>query len=429
MLAFTCFWIITTCDDGTRPISNVGDIDPTFCQLFHVIEPVNKPVIGIDFGTSFSRAAVFVDGKPETVYDERGEWNHPSVVRFEEARVSEGGRALGIVGVKGLLCGDGPLSHGVPAGVFRANETDGESEVGNMESRDASVADMISFVFERLKRLGEEQLGERIEHTVISVPSSFEEVEREAISEAAGKAGLKVLHLLNEGTAAALWSFRKRKDDILSVVFHVGGGTFDISVVWLRKTYYEVVGSDWKRGIGGLSMDDRIVDHLLSAFQSRTGKDASADFRAVERLRQASEAAKQALSEANETDIDLEDFFDGESLRERLTRSCFEDLISDLLSVMVDTTKRVLDGCLDFRGDPEHLIFSGGSTRIPKLEELICGLFDAGLTPSFSVSDDAIALICAAEAALSDGRSICPPFSSHVETVIGTGCYRSQGPV
>jgi heat shock protein 5 len=387
-----------------------------------VIPPVNQPVLGIDLGTSFSRVAVFVDGKAEIVVDEDGDWQQPSILSIEEGNTGRVGteNVFRLFGVKRVLggCLDdrtsgerekrfGGLGEAKRIGIgidgeieVEISEENGSISVGDFEMNLRSKGiEILARVFGELKKLGEKRLGERVENAVISVPVSFNESQRNAITDAAGLSGLKVLHLLSESTAAALWAFGERYDDILCVVFHLGSGTFDVSVVWLRWRQYEVIGSDGNCGIGGQDIDDRAVDYLLSVFKNRTGKDASIDIEAVSRLRIASEEAKRRLCEMNETDIEISEFFDGESLRERLTRNCFEDLISDLLSDMVDTTRRVVSSCVRDPRDLEHIVFCGGSTRIPKLRRLICDIFDAELTPSFDVSDESIALMAATEGA------------------------------
>jgi molecular chaperone DnaK (HSP70) len=255
-----------------------------------------------------------------------------------------------------------------------------------------------------LKNLAERRLGKSVKNAVISVPASFGELERKAIKKAAAMSELKVIHLLNEPTAAALWYFRGQESDSIVVVVHLGGGTFDVSVVWFRLKQFEVLGSDGNSTFGGNDFDYRIVDHLHRLFQKQTGKDARGDLKAEWKLKEASERAKRHLSTSNETKIEIDDLFDGESLSVILTRSLFESLISDLLEGIMDVLRRVLLLCgqADTR-TIDHVLFSGGSTRIPKLQRMMGDLFYSNYTQLSIIADDSIALIAATEGAYLSG--------------------------
>jgi heat shock protein 5 len=185
----------------------------------------------------------------------------------------------------------------------------------------------------------------------------------------------------------------------MSVVGHLGAGTFDVSVIWFRSNQFEVLGTGGDSTFGGNDLDNRIVEHLFHIFEVRTGKCARFDFISRCKLREASEGAKRLLSTSNEANIEIDDLFEGESFSTVLTRSCFEHLISEELDRIVDTVKTVLERCEADAEDIDEILYCGGSTRIPKLQELIYDLFNPVYTNSCLVNDDSPALIAATEGA------------------------------
>jgi molecular chaperone DnaK (HSP70) len=344
--------------------------------------------IGLDFGTSFSRVAVFIDGQAELVSDEMGNWNFPSSVP---------GQSEVVGGVKRMLGRWLNDSWFDPGEVFLKQ---GENET---EGRIVTAEKAASLVFGRMKKVAERRLGTIVTNAVISLPPSFDEEQRRAIKRAGERSGLKVIHLLNEPTAAALWYFgselNREDSDILSIVVHFGGGTLDVSVVWFLSKHFEVLASDGNSGVGGDDIDCRIVEHLLGLFRVGTGKDAGSDLKARAKLRVASEEAKRILSTENKTKIEIENLFDGESLSVILTRSCFESLISDILNEIVQTVKMALHRCSAVAADIDQILFCGGSTRIPKVQRVVWSLFNPKYTRSSMIADDSIALIAATDGA------------------------------
>jgi heat shock protein 5 len=360
--------------------------------------------IGVDFGTCFSRIAVFIDGQAELVSDKRGNWNLESKFRMQSES---------LVGVKRLLGRSLNDSRSelrtvigqkvVPPWLRRKFDY---SEGCKINPEEAA-----SFVFRRLKRVAERRLGKMVRNAVISVPASFDAAQRKAIKRAAEASESRVIHLLNEPTAAALWYFGSQVkiegSDILALVVHFGGGTFDVSVVWFRSKHFEVLGSDGNSTLGGNDIDDLIVEHFLEIFRARTGKDAGGDLKARAKLRIASEEAKRRLSTVSETMIEIEDLFEGESFSFLFTRYRLEWLISDILKLIGETVKNVLGLCRVVSRDIDQILFCGGSTRIPKVQQVVCGLFDANYTRSSVISDDLIALIAAIDgASLMGDRSV-----------------------
>ncbi len=354
--------------------------------------------VGIDLGTTNSVVAVLEGGEPTVIPNAEGSRTTPSVVAFAkggEVLVGEVAKRQAVTNVDRTI-----------RSVKRHMGTDWTVKVDDKTYRPQQIS---AFVLQKLKRDAEAYLGESVTNAVITVPAYFSDAERQATKEAGEIAGLTVDRIINEPTAAALaYGLDKGGADQTILVFDLGGGTFDVSLLEIGDGVFEVKATKGDNRLGGDDWDSRIVDWLVKQFKNKNGTDLSQDKIAKQRLQEAAEKAKIELSSASETSINLPYITLGASgplhLEEKLTRSEFQRLTSDLLDRCRTPFNAVIADANISVGKIDHVILVGGSTRMPAVADLVKEL-TGGKDPNKSVNpDEVVALGASLQAGVLKGE-------------------------
>jgi len=366
-------------------------------------------IIGIDLGTTNSVVAVMEGGEPVVITNPEGSRLTPSVVAFTKA----GERLVGQVAKRQAVTNPENTVFSikrfmgrkydevneemkmVPYQVVRASNGDARVQSNGKEYSPPEISAMI---LQKLKQAAEEYLGTSVGKAVITVPAYFNDAQRQATKDAGQIAGLEVMRIVNEPTAAALaYGLDKKKDETIAV-YDFGGGTFDISILEVGEGVVEVKSTNGDTHLGGDNIDQRIIDWINGEFKKSDGIDLSKDRMALQRLKEAAEKAKMELSTVMETDINLPfitaDATGPKHMQMKLTRAKFEQLVDDLLQRTVGPTKQALS---DAGIDPskiDEVVLVGGSTRIPKVQQIVKDLF--GKEPHKGVNPDEVVAIGAA---------------------------------
>jgi molecular chaperone DnaK len=354
--------------------------------------------VGIDLGTTNSVVAVLEGGEPTVIPNAEGSRTTPSVVAFAkggEVLVGEVAKRQAVTNVERTI-----------RSVKRHMGTDWKVRIDDKDYRPQQIS---AFVLQKLKRDAEAYLGEQVTHAVVTVPAYFSDAQRQATKEAGEIAGLVVDRIINEPTAAALaYGLDKTDQDQTILVFDLGGGTFDVSLLEIGDGVFEVKATNGDNRLGGDDWDARIVDWLVKQFKNKNGTDLAQDKIARQRLQEAAEKAKIELSSASETQINLPYITLGQAgplhLEEKLTRSEFQRLTSDLLDRCRAPFHAVIDDAKISVGAINHVILVGGSTRMPAVVELVKEL-TGGKEPHKGVNpDEVVALGASLQAGVLKGE-------------------------
>jgi molecular chaperone DnaK len=366
-------------------------------------------IIGIDLGTTNSVVAVMEGGEPVVITNPEGSRLTPSVVAFTKA----GERLVGQVAKRQAVTNSENTVFSikrfmgrrhtevteeqkmVPYTVVSAPNGDVRVKAGGKEYAPPEISGMI---LQKLKQAAEQYLGQTVTKAVITVPAYFNDAQRQATKEAGKIAGLEVMRIVNEPTAAALaYGLDKKKDETIAV-YDFGGGTFDISILEVGEGVVEVKATNGDTHLGGDNLDQRVIDWIVAEFKKSDGIDLSKDRMALQRLKEAAEKAKMELSTVMETDINLPFITADQSgpkhMQLKLTRAKFEQLVEDLLQKTVGPTKQALS---DAGVDPskiDEVVLVGGSTRIPRVQQIVKDLF--GKEPHRGVNPDEVVAVGAA---------------------------------
>jgi len=336
--------------------------------------------VGIDLGTTNSVVAVLEGGEPTVIANAEGNRTTPSIVAFkgEEILVGELAKRQAITN---------------PDNTIRSIKREiGSKWKEKFEGKDYTPQEISARILQKLKRDAESYIGEDVTDAVITVPAYFNDAERQATKEAGQIAGLNVLRIINEPTAAALAYGLENNEDQKILVYDLGGGTFDVSVLEISEGVFEVKSTSGDSKLGGDDWDERVMDWLVEKFKSSTGIDLSEDKMAMQRIKEGAEKAKIELSSTTETEINLPFVTANDAgpqhLLEKLSRSEFEKITSDLVDKTKEPViKAVKDAGLSF-SDIQHIILVGGSTRIPSVQALVKSI--TGKEPSKGVNPDEV---------------------------------------
>ena len=354
--------------------------------------------VGIDLGTTNSVVAVLEGGEPTVIPNAEGSRTTPSVVAFAkggEVLVGEVAKRQAVTNVDRTI-----------RSVKRHMGTTWTSKIDDKTYKPQQIS---AFVLQKLKRDAEAYLGEQVTHAVITVPAYFGDAERQATKEAGEIAGMVVDRIINEPTAAALaYGLDKGGKDQTILVFDLGGGTFDVSLLEIGDGVFEVKATKGDNRLGGDDWDSRIVDWLVKQFKNKNGTDLAQDKIARQRLQEAAEKAKIELSSASETQINLPYITLGQSgplhLEEKLTRSEFQRMTSDLLDRCRSPFNAVISDAKISVGSIDHVILVGGSTRMPAVVDLVREL-TGGKEPNKGVNpDEVVALGASLQAGVLKGE-------------------------
>ncbi|MFC5666127.1 molecular chaperone DnaK [Kitasatospora misakiensis] len=343
--------------------------------------------VGIDLGTTNSVVSVLEGGEPTVITNAEGARTTPSVVAFAkngEVLVGEVAKRQAVTNVDRTI--------------RSVKRHMGTSWKIGLDGKDFNPQQISAFVLQKLKRDAEAYLGETVTDAVITVPAYFSDSERQATKEAGEIAGLNVLRIVNEPTAAAL-AYGLDKDDQTILVFDLGGGTFDVSLLEIGDGVVEVKATNGDNHLGGDDWDQKVVDHLVKVFQAGHGVDLSKDKMALQRLREAAEKAKIELSSSSETSINLPYITASAEgplhLDEKLTRAQFQQLTSDLLERCKVPFHNVIKDAGIALSEIDHVVLVGGSTRMPAVAELVREL-TGGKDANKGVNPDEVVAIGAA---------------------------------
>ena len=336
--------------------------------------------VGIDLGTTNSVVAVLEGGEPAVVANAEGNRTTPSIVAFkgEEVLVGELAKRQAITN---------------PDNTIRSIKREiGTSWKQKFEGSEYTPQEISARILQKLKRDAEAYLGEEVTEAVITVPAYFNDAERQATKEAGKIAGLNVLRIINEPTAASLAYGLENSEDQKILVYDLGGGTFDVSVLEISEGVFEVKSTAGDSKLGGDDWDQKVMDWLVEKFKSSTGIDISSDNMAMQRIKEGAEKAKIELSSTSETEINLPFITANDAgpqhLLEKLSRSEFEKITSDLVDRTKDPVNKAIDDAGLSFSDIDHIILVGGSTRIPSIQALVKTM--TGKDPHKGVNPDEV---------------------------------------
>ena len=366
-------------------------------------------IIGIDLGTTNSVVAVMEAGSPVVIPNQEGGRTTPSVVGFAKS----GERLVGQVAKRQSVTNPentvysikrfmgrrfDEVSEEMKLVPYKVVRGDGDDARVDINGKKYSPPEISAMVLGKLKEAAEAYLGEKVTKAVITVPAYFNDAQRQATKDAGKIAGLEVLRLINEPTAAALAYGLDRKKDETIAVYDFGGGTFDISILEVGDGVVEVKSTNGDTHLGGDNIDHRIIDWLIQEFKKDQGIDVSKDQMALQRLKEAAEKAKIELSTLLETEINLPfltaDASGPKHLAIKLTRARFEQMVADILDRTVEPCKKALADAGVTPSQIDEVVLVGGSTRIPRVLEIVKNLF--GKEPNRSVNPDEVVAVGAA---------------------------------
>ncbi len=366
-------------------------------------------VIGIDLGTTNSCVAVMEGGEPTVIPNSEGGRTTPSVVAFTKS----GERLVGTVAKRQAITNSentvfsikrfmgrkySEVQHEielVPFKVVAGPNNDARVEI---QGKQYSPPEISAMILQKMKQTADDYLGDRITKAVVTVPAYFNDSQRQATKDAGKIAGLEVLRIINEPTAASLaYGLDKKKDETIAV-YDLGGGTFDISILEIGEGVFEVKSTNGDTHLGGDDFDQRVIDWIADEFKKEQGIDLRQDRMALQRLKEAAEKAKSELSTAQQTEINLPFITADQSgpkhLTMTLTRSKLEQLVSDLIDRTVEPCKKALaDAGIEAR-DVDEVVLVGGQTRMPAIQDLVKKLF--GKEPHKGVNPDEVVAVGAA---------------------------------
>merc|ERR1719374_152398 len=295
------------------------------------------------------------------------------------------------------------------------------------QTKTFSPEEISAMVLTKMKEIAESYLGERVKDAVVTVPAYFNDSQRQATKDAGAIAGLTVLRIINEPTAAAIaYGLDKKAGEKNILVFDLGGGTFDVSLLTIDNGVFEVVATNGDTHLGGEDFDQRLIEHFVKLYKKKKSVDIRKDVRAVQKLRREVEKAKRALSSQHQVKLEIESLFDGEDFSESLTRAKFEELNMDLFRSTLKPVQKVLEDADLKPSEVDEVVLVGGSTRIPKVQQLVKEFF-GGKEPSRGINpDEAVAYGAAVQAGVLSGESQddvllldVNPLSLGIETVGG----------
>ena len=366
-------------------------------------------IIGIDLGTTNSVVAVMEGGEPVVIANQEGGRTTPSVVAFTKG----GERLAGQVAKRQAVTNAENTVYSIKRFMGRRHEevteemkmvpykvtrsSNGDARV-DISGKEYSPPEISAMILQKLKSAAEDYIGQKIDKAVITVPAYFNDSQRQATKDAGRIAGLEVLRIINEPTAAALaYGLDKKKDETIAV-YDFGGGTFDISILEVGEGVVEVKATNGDTHLGGDNIDQRIIDWIIEEFKKDQGIDLSKDKMALQRLKEAAEKAKMELSTVQESEITLPfitaDATGPKHLNLKLTRAKFESLVDDILQRSIGPCKQALADAGVKPSDIDEVVLVGGSTRIPKVQQIVRDLF--GKEPHKGVNPDEVVAVGAA---------------------------------
>lgn len=377
-------------------------------------------VIGIDLGTTYSCVGVYKNGRVEIIANDQGNRITPSYVAFtdDERLIGDAAKNQATVNphrtiydVKRLIGRSYTdkevqrdkklVSYNI---VDKAGKPNVQVEV-NGEQKVFSPEEISAMILVKMKETAEAFLGKPVKHAVVTVPAYFNDAQRQATKDAGTISGLNIVRIINEPTAAAIaYGLDKKGGEKNILVFDLGGGTFDVSILTIDNGVFEVISTNGDTHLGGEDFDQRVMEYFIKLIKKKYKKDISGDSRALQKLRREAERAKRALSSQHQVRVEIEALHDGVDLSEPLTRARFEELNMDLFKKTMGPVKKALEDANFKKSDLDEIVLVGGSTRIPKVQELLKEYFD-GKEPNKGINpDEAVAYGAAVQGGILGGE-------------------------
>ncbi|KAL1997149.1 hypothetical protein VTN49DRAFT_8014 [Thermomyces lanuginosus] len=377
------------------------------------------PAVGIDLGTTYSCVGVFRDDRIEIIANDQGNRTTPSFVAFTDTERLIGDAAKNQVAMNpsntvfdakrliGRKFNDPEVQADAKHFPFKVVEKNSKPIIEvefKGETRQFTPEEISSMVLTKMRETAESYLGGTVNNAVITVPAYFNDSQRQATKDAGLIAGLNVLRIINEPTAAAIaYGLDKKASGERNVlIFDLGGGTFDVSLLTIEEGIFEVKATAGDTHLGGEDFDNRLVNHFVNEFKRKHKKDLSTNPRALRRLRTACERAKRTLSSSAQTSIEIDSLFEGIDFYTSITRARFEELCQDLFRSTMEPVERVLRDAKVDKSSVHEIVLVGGSTRIPKIQRMVADYFNK--EPNKSINpDEAVAYGAAVQASILSG--------------------------
>ncbi|RAH64272.1 molecular chaperone Hsp70 [Aspergillus aculeatinus CBS 121060] len=378
------------------------------------------PAVGIDLGTTYSCVGVFRDDRIEIIANDQGNRTTPSFVAFTDTERLIGDAAKNQVAMNphntvfdakrliGRRFADAEVQSDMKHWPFKVVDDKAGKPIVEVEfkgeTKQFTPEEISSMILTKMRETAESYLGGTVNNAVITVPAYFNDSQRQATKDAGLIAGLNVLRIINEPTAAAIaYGLDKKTEGERNVlIFDLGGGTFDVSLLTIEEGIFEVKATAGDTHLGGEDFDNRLVNHFVTEFKRKHKKDLTTNARALRRLRTACERAKRTLSSAAQTSIEIDSLFEGIDFYTSITRARFEELCQDLFRSTMEPVERVLRDAKIDKASVHEIVLVGGSTRIPKIQRLVSDFFNKEANKSIN-PDEAVAYGAAVQAAILSG--------------------------
>ncbi|GAA5813967.1 Homospermidine synthase 1 [Mucor flavus] len=378
--------------------------------------------VGIDLGTTYSCVGVWQNDRVEIIANDQGNRTTPSYVAFTDTERLIGDAAKNQVAMNphntvfdakrmiGRRFADAEIQADMKHWPFKVIDKEGKPNIQvefKGETKTFTPEEISSMILVKMKETSEAYLGGTVDSAVITVPAYFNDSQRQATKDSGAISGLNVLRIINEPTAAAIaYGLDKQsKAETNVLIFDLGGGTFDVSLLTIEDGIFEVKATAGDTHLGGEDFDNRLVDHFMQEFKRKYKKDIAGNARAIRRLRTACERAKRTLSSSAQTTIEIDSLFEGVDFYTSLTRARFEELNQDLFRKTMEPVEKVLRDSKIDKSSVHDIVLVGGSTRIPKVQKMVSDFFN-GKEPNKSINpDEAVAYGAAVQAAILTGNT------------------------